>query len=137
MTADPAPRKPMRNAFGKLIGLRIDSSADGVCHAHLEYREDLCNPHGVMHGGVMFSLADTGMGAALYPLLKPGESCATVEMKINFLKPVTRGRLSSETTVLRRGRTTAVLESRLMIDEDLVGVALGTYAIFPLPPSFT
>lgn len=131
----PSYRTPGKHAFGKLLGMRMDSTAEGVCRMHLEAREEHYNPHGVMHGGVMFSLADTSMGAALYPLLDEGETCATVEMKINFLKPVTRGQVSCETTVLRRGKTTAVMESHLRVNGDLVGVALGTYAIFPMPPA--
>jgi acyl-CoA thioesterase len=100
----------------------------------VETREDHANPHGVMHGGVLFSLADTSMGAALYTLLEADETCTTIEVKMNFLRPVTQGRLACETHVLRRGRSTAVLESRLLSGESLVAVALGTYAILPKPP---
>ncbi|HKI98563.1 MAG TPA: PaaI family thioesterase [bacterium] len=127
------PQPPQQNAFGVLLGLRIDRTEAGVCEAHLETRPEHFNPHGVMHGGVLFSLADTSMGAALYPLLRSQESCATIEVKMNFLKPVTEGKLRCETVVLRRGKTTAVLESKLHSGESLVGIALGTYAIFPRP----
>lgn len=131
--ASGASQPSGRNAFGKLIGLRFDSIAEGVCHAHLEVRPEHFNPIGIMHGGVPFSLADTGMGAALYSVLGPDESCATIEIKINFLKPVTHGRLDAVTSVLRRGKTTAVLESKVSCGPDLVAIALGTYAIFPRP----
>lgn len=124
---------PMGNAFGKLIGMRIDSIADGVCHAHVETRPEHFNPIGVMHGGVPFSLADTGMGAALWSLLGPDEACATIEIKINYMRPVTAGRLDAVTTVLRRGKTTAVMESKVSCGAHLVAIALGTYAIFPRP----
>lgn len=133
MAAGTPPTPPGRNALGALLGLRVDEAREGTSHAHLEAREAHYNPHGVMHGGVLFSLADTGMGAALYTLLDERESCATIEIKMNFLRPVTTGRLSCETTVLRRGRTTAVLESHLHCAEGLAAVALGTYAIFPRP----
>jgi uncharacterized protein (TIGR00369 family) len=125
--------EPEHHAFGRLLGLRVDRAEAGVSEAHVETRAEHFNPHGVMHGGVLFSLADTGMGAALYTRLEPGESCATIEIKMNFLKPVTEGRLRSVTEVLRRGRSTAVLESRLLCGESLVAIALGTYAIFPRP----
>lgn len=119
--------------FAELLGLRIDAVGDGRCRAHLEVREELFNPHHVAHGGVLFSLADTSMGAALYHELDAGESCATIEMKMNFIKPVRKGRLECDTTLVRRGRTTAVLESRITVDGDLVAIALSTYAIFTLP----
>ncbi len=119
--------------FGKLIGLHIDETADGRCLAHLEVTEALHNPHGVVHGGVPYALADTAMGAALYPLLKPGETCATIEMKMNYLRPMSSGRLDCESTVVRRGRTTAVLEARLRNGAGDVAIALSTYAIYPRP----
>lgn len=134
MTDETRSHPPPRNAFGRLIGMRIDDTAEGVCHSHLDTREDHFNPIGVMHGGVLFSLSDTSMGAAVYSLLGPDEICTTVEMKINFMRPVTKGRVECVTSVLRRGRTTAVLESKLICGEQLVAVALGTYAILPKPP---
>ncbi len=135
MTDEPRSQPPRSHAFGQLLGLRMDQAAAGVCHAHLEAREDHFNPHGVMHGGVLFSLADTSMGMALYTVLAPGETCATIEVKMNFLRPVAAGRVSCVTRVLRRGRTTAVLESTLHCGDEPVAVALGTYAILPLPPA--
>ncbi|MCH8074431.1 MAG: PaaI family thioesterase [SAR324 cluster bacterium] len=84
--------------FGNLLGLRIDSAADGRCRAHLEAGENLFNPHRVVHGGALFALADTSMGAALYTLMDDRESCATIEMKMNFIKAVREGRLECDTT---------------------------------------
>jgi uncharacterized protein (TIGR00369 family) len=136
MSDVPRAREP-RNPFGRLIGLRIDSINAGVCHAHLEATPEHFNPNGVMHGGALFSLADTGMGAALFSVMEPQELCATIEIKMNFLRPVSEGRLDCVTSVLRRGRTTAVLESRVQLGESLVAVALGTYAIFPRHPAAT
>lgn len=120
--------------FGNLLGLRIDSAADGRCRAHLEILGDLLNPHQVVHGGVLFALADTSMGAALYTLMDDQESCATIEMKMNFFKTVREGRLECETTVVRRGQGNAVLESKINIGGELAAIALGTYAIFPIRP---
>lgn len=120
--------------FGDLLGLRIESAADGGCRAHLEISENLFNPHQAVHGGVLFALADTSMGAALYSVMDDQESCATIEVKMNFIKAVREGRLDCETTVLRRGRSTAVLESKITANGELAAIALGTYAIFPLRP---
>lgn len=119
--------------FGELLGLRIDSAADGVCQAHIEVSEEIFNPHRVVHGGALFALADTSMGAALYTLMEDQETCATIEMKMNFIKAVRGGRLECETKVVRRGRTTAVLESKITSGGELAAIALATYAIFLLP----
>jgi len=89
------------------------------------------NSSGVVHGGVLFTLADTGMGAALYPSLQPTEGCATIEIKINYFRPVTEGELSCRSAVVHRGRSTANLESTLSVGGVVVGKANGTFAIFP------
>jgi acyl-CoA thioesterase len=75
-------------------------------------------------------MADTGMGMALYPSLAAGEICATIEIKINYFKPVSSGTLNCITQVVNRGRTVANLESRLFVGDTLVAMANGNYAIF-------
>jgi acyl-CoA thioesterase len=121
--------------FGDLLGMDFESAGDGEAVFALDVRADHMNPHGVVHGGVLFSLADTCMGSALYTRMEPGESCATIEIKMNYLAPVTAGRLVCRTRVLHKGRSTSVLESDLRAGEALVATALGTYTIFqPLKP---
>lgn len=89
------------------------------------------NPHGVVHGAVLYALADQGMGAALYSLLDDSESCATIEIKIVYLAAVRDGLIECETTVLNKGRRVAALESEVRAEGKLVAKALGTFAIFP------
>ena len=79
---------------------------------------------------VLFTLADTGMGAALLSTLSPIESCATIEVKINYFRPVVEGPLSCRTEIVHRGRRTASLESTLLWDGKTVAKASGTFAIF-------
>lgn len=87
------------------------------------------NPHGVVHGAVAYALADTGMGAALYTLLGPEESCATIEIKIVYLASAREGELVCETKVVRKGSRVAVLESEVFASDRLIAKALGTYSI--------
>ena len=88
------------------------------------------NPHHVVHGAVLYALADTGMGAALYPTLEAGEICATIEVKINYYKPVAAGAVTCITEVINRGKTVANLESCIYAGEVLVAKANGNYWIF-------
>ena len=60
----------------------------------------------------------------------PGQICATIEIKINYFKPITQGRLTCVTEMVNRGKTVANLESRVYVDELLVAQANGNYAIF-------
>ena len=78
----------------------------------------------------MFTLADTGMGAALFSVLGPDERCSTIEIKINYFKPVLEGTIECRSQVVHRGRTVANLDSVLTVGGALVGKANGSFAIF-------
>lgn len=117
--------------FGNLIGLEFDKVEGGKSHCRIEIKPDLLNPHGVVHGGVIYSMVDTGMGGALYTELDPDELCATVEIKINYFRATASGTLDCETTLVHRGKRIAVLESEVTQQDQLIAKALGTYSIFP------
>jgi len=118
-----------QHPFADHIAITVAEQRSGYSRLTLQVAPHHLNPHGVVHGAVLFALADTGMGSALYPTLSPGESCATIEVKINYFKPVRHGTLSCETSVVNRGRSVANLESRVMHDGKLVASANGHYAI--------
>jgi len=65
---------------------------------------------GTLHGGVLCDIADTAMGFAFASTLGPGESFTTVELKINYLRPVREARLRAEGRVVQRGRTVGYVE---------------------------
>lgn len=116
--------------FGDLLGFEFTKFEIGYSQCILQVDEKHFNPHNVVHGGVLYSMADTGMGAALYSLLEKNELCATVEIKINYFKPVREGTIICDTTVIHKGKTIGVLESELKNGETLVAKANGTYSIF-------
>jgi acyl-CoA thioesterase len=116
--------------FADLIGLVFESVHQGRSLCRIEVEDKLLNPHGVVHGSVMSALADTGMGGALYPLLAADESCATVEIKISYFKPVKDGTLECTTELLQKGKSMASLESEIFCSNELVAKASGTYSIF-------
>lgn len=89
--------------------------------------------HGVVHGGVLAALADTAGGLATYMACPPGKRVATIEMKINYLEAVARGRVSAEARVVRLGAHIAVVDCDVR-DETrrLVGKALMTFFVAPL-----
>lgn len=118
--------------FGELIGLDFTELRKGFALCTLEVDAKLFNPHKVLHGGVIYSMADTGMGAALYSLLEKDESCATIELKINYFKPVKSGTLICTTEVVHKGKKIAVLESEVKNGKDIVAIAIGTYSIFKI-----
>ena len=120
---------PPHHPFAELIGLQVEQQTAGASTLTLLAGERHMNPHKVVHGAVLYALADTGMGAALYPTLAPGEFCATIEIKINYFKPVASGRLVCKTQLLNRGKSVANLESRIYLEQVLVAQANGNYAV--------
>jgi len=120
----------MNHPFADLIALRTEEQGPGTSRLALTVTADHLNPHHVVHGAVVYAMADTGMGAALYPTLAEGEICATIEIKINYFKPITEGTLVCKTELVNRGKTIADLESRIYLGTVLVAQANGNYAIF-------
>ncbi|KKM91314.1 hypothetical protein LCGC14_1229780 [marine sediment metagenome] len=127
---------PLKNKgfhpFGDLIGLEFTKFEKGYSQCVLNVNDKLLNPHGVLHGGIMYSMADTGMGGAAYSLLENDESCATIEIKISYFKSVKSGILTCDTRVLHNGRNISVLESEIMNGGILVAKAIGTFSIFKI-----
>ena len=120
------------NPFGDLIGLKFTGCENGWSRCVLEVDKKLFNPHGVLHGAVIYAMADTGMGAALYTQMMEDELCSTVEVKINYFSAVTSGTLVCDTRVIFKGEKIAALESEVKIGEKLVAKAYGTYYIFKM-----
>ena len=120
----------MHHPFADLIELRTLEQRAGRSVLAVTLAPKHLNPHRVVHGAVVFALADTGMGAALYPTLGDGELCATIEVKISYFKPANAGELVCETTLVNRGRRVASLESTVRAGELLLARASGSYSIF-------
>ncbi|MCP5265103.1 MAG: PaaI family thioesterase [Burkholderiaceae bacterium] len=120
----------MEHPFADLIDLKVIAQQAGYSRLTLAANAQHMNPHQVVHGAVIFAMADTGMGAALYPTLAAGELCATIEIKIAYFKPARAGELVCETRIVNRGRRVASLESEVRSGETLVAKASGSYSIF-------
>ncbi len=121
----------LAHPFAELIGFGVTERGDGRCTIELDLEERHRNPHGIIHGGVLYALADTGMGGALTSLLGEDEICTTIEIKIAYFRPATQGRLKALTEVVNRGRKTASLESTLEVDGRTLAKAYGTFMILP------
>ena len=116
--------------FGDLIGLQFVKREGGQSQCVLKVDQRLLNPHKVVHGGVLYSMADTGMGGAVYTVMEKDQLCATIEIKITYFKAVKEGSLICDTRIVSRGKRVAALESEITCDGRLVAKASGTYSIF-------
>jgi uncharacterized protein (TIGR00369 family) len=110
-----------------LIGFAPTSIEPGAVVMEMDADERHASPLGTMHGGVLCDLADAAMGMAYASQLGPGETFTTLELKINFLRPVWRGRLRAEGRVVNAGRTVGLVECDVRDDKErLVARATST-----------
>src|SRR2546422_3552406 len=80
----------------RLIGFEAKEIADGRAVVTLVAGQQHANPMGTLHGGILCDIADAAMGMAFASTLAPGESFTTIELKINFFRPVRSEEHTSE-----------------------------------------
>ena len=111
----------------RLIGFEPKEIGDGRATVTLAAGPQHANPMGTLHGGILCDIADAAMGMAFASTLAPEESFTTVEMKINFFRPVWQARLKAEGNVVQRGRTVGYVECAITDEENrLVAKATST-----------
>ena len=110
------------------LGFKIKSVEHGQAVIEFDMKKHHTNTMGTLHGGVLCTIADSAMGVAFASMLEEGESLTTLELKINYLKPVWKGKLLALGKVVKKGRMTGLVECDIL-DEDgqLVARASSTY----------
>ena len=96
--------------IGQTLGFRLVEVRPGEATFSIDTEERHANPMGTLHGGVLCDLADAAMGCAYGSSLEDGESFTTLELKINFLKPVWKDRLTATGRVVQKGRTVGLTD---------------------------
>lgn len=99
--------------IARLIGFEAKEIAAGRATVTLLAGPQHANPMGTLHGGILCDIADAAMGMAFASTLAPKESFTTVELKINFFRPVWDARLKAEGKVVRRGRNLGYVECEI------------------------
>jgi uncharacterized protein (TIGR00369 family) len=102
--------------IARLLGFSVTAAETGRVVVELDADERLANPMGTLHGGVICDLADAAMGMAYASRLAEDESFTTLELKVNFLKPVWRAHLRATGTVTKMGRTVGLVECEVLDD---------------------
>lgn len=115
--------------FGDYLGLET-KRIEGGAEVRLEIKEHALNSLGVAHGGVICSLVDHAIGAAVGFALGRTRRAVTAELKVNFLAPTTGGVLIARGRLLREGKRLIVGEAEI-VDQDgrMIAKALGTWAV--------
>ena len=102
----------------RLIGFEAKEIGDGRATVMLAAGPQHANPMGTLHGGILCDIADAAMGIAFASTLAAEESFTTVELKINFFRPVWQTMLRAEGTVVNRGRTVGYAECAITDEEN-------------------
>jgi uncharacterized protein (TIGR00369 family) len=97
-------------AAARLIGWQAVKAADGHGIVTLTAGPQHANPMGTLHGGILCDIADAAMGMAFASTLAEGQSFTTIELKINFFRPVWDAFLTADAKVLRRGSKIGYIE---------------------------
>lgn len=129
MASGELPHPPI----AAVLGLRLSEVEPGRVVFSVEPGEQHYNPIGSVHGGLACTIFDSAMGCAVHTELPGGVGYTTLEIKVNFLRPIfaSTGEILCEGRALHVGRTTATAEARLTDRSGrLLGHATTTCMVF-------
>ena len=90
--------------YYSMLGLELQEIGDGIAIFELAMREELTQS-GTIHGGVLASLVDSSCACAAYSLIFPDGYITTIDLHVEFLRPVSSGRLRSIAKCIKSGKT--------------------------------
>ena len=120
--------------FFRHMGMRLAAMDIGTAEIHLSLGNSHIQPFGLVHGGVIATLIDTATFWAVYLQIGDGDGLVNVDLKLNYLKSVTHGRLRAIGTSIRSGRTICYSEASVFDEADQL-LAHGTSTLMVRPGS--
>ncbi len=117
--------------FKEGIELELVQSSAGASEVSLLVRASHMNAVGVLHGGAVFTLVDSSMACAIMETLRLGETCVSVEIKVNNVAPVREGTtIVARSAIGHRGKTIVHVETDVRTAHGrLVAKGLGTFYV--------
>lgn len=115
--------------YCKLLGIQVIDLKKGRARLSLRFNQNQLNKEGVLHGGVISSLADSAAAVSLLSIVEPGRKIAAIELNINFLRPVKNGELFADAKIIHKGSRTAVGDVEIKNKQELVAKCLVTFMI--------
>lgn len=117
------------------ISMGLEDVAEGRVTFSCQPNESHYNPIGMVHGGLVCTLLDSALGCAAHSLLPAGMGYTSIEIKVNYLRPVSAdsGPLTCTGWVTKPGRRVAFAEGEVLDNQGkTVATASGSLLIFPL-----
>ncbi len=114
----------------EMIGLKGRWVEEKKFQFETEVTPFLFNLNQAVHGGVLAYIADTTMGSMVFQSLPPGKISVTSEIKMNYIRAVHEGKLTTNAELLHLGKRTAVAECKMFAEEgELITVSSASFAI--------
>jgi acyl-CoA thioesterase len=111
----------------KLLGIKIEEVKDGFARLSMKAETKHMQMYGTVHGGVLATLADSAAAWAIFGKDNVKGNPVTVEMKINYLKPVCSGKVVAEARNVHEGSRIFVSDVEVRNEGKLVAKSLVTY----------
>lgn len=126
MTDRPTPAFPLAD----FLGMVTEKTGRGAATARVKVTAEQLNPHGSVHGAVLFAMVDTAMGAATMSVLDEDQLCASIDVQVRFCKAAFDGELVATAKVMQAGKRIVQLQAEVRDHNDeLVGLASGSFAV--------
>ncbi|HZQ77486.1 MAG TPA: PaaI family thioesterase [Acidimicrobiia bacterium] len=130
-TPDPAALGDMM-PFVRATGIEISAAGPDEVEGRVDWSPERCTTAGVLHGGVLMTLADTVGAVCAFLNLPEGTTTSTIESKTNFFRAVRSGAVRAVARPLHAGRTTVVVQTDLYDDDGRrVSQTTQTQAVLP------
>lgn len=123
-----------RIPFNRFLGIQVKVLQDGFARMELPFRQEFIGDpiRPALHGGVVSTLVDTCGGCAVWTRVDPQDRVATVDLRVDYLRPGPLADLACEATVVRAGNRVGVADMKLFAIEDpdrVIATGKGVYNI--------
>jgi acyl-CoA thioesterase len=116
------------NEFAKMIGMNLVEMRPAEATIEIEMRDQLRQPHGLLHGGVTATLIDTAMAFAVITVLTREEKASTVDLNVHYLRPHTEGKFFCTARIVKAGKRLLTVSAEVVNEQGkLIATALSTY----------
>ncbi|MCC7442891.1 MAG: PaaI family thioesterase [Bdellovibrionales bacterium] len=118
--------------FGQWLGYEVVAMDRKrfIARTRLKLRDDHLSPAGRIHGGVVSAFLDYSCGGAVFTTLGPRDFCSTVELKVNYLRPLEPGEvIEAETEAVFRGKRLCVVRGTVKRRGELVALVTATFNV--------
>lgn len=116
------------NDFAKMIGMKLIEMKPNQATIEIEMRDQLRQPHGLLHGGVTATLIDTAMAFAVITCLTREEKASTVDLNVHYLRPHLEGKISCTAKIIKAGKRLLTVSAEVANEQGkLIATSLATY----------